>query len=125
MPSTASAGWQPHMEQSDKTNSIVPRLRGRKREFTFLNSAFGQSALIVDLDYLVLRGVLFLIYELLNIDDLEARSIRDEENMFIDLEVLLIAKAIKFFWQLVAFLTQRRQIVHLIMNLTLKIEETE
>lgn len=125
MPFTASAGWQPHMKQSDKTHGIILRLCGRKREFTLLNSAFGQSALIVDLDHLVLLGVLFLIYELLNIDDLEARSIRDEENMLVDLEVLLVAKAIKFFWQLVPFPTQRRQIVQLIMNLTLKIEETE
>ena len=113
------------MKQSDKTHGIILRLCGRKRELTLLNSAFSQSALIVDLDNLVLRGVLFHIYELLHIDDLEARSIRDEEDVLVDLEVLLLAKAIKFFWQLIAFLTQWRQIMQLIMNLTLKIEETE
>jgi hypothetical protein len=69
--------------------------------------------------------VLFLIHELLNVDDLEARTVRDEENMLIDLEVLLLTEAIKFFWQLTAFSRQWRQILQLIMNLTLEIEETE
>ena len=113
------------MKQSEKTHGIILRLCARKREFTLLNSAFSQSALIVDLDNLVLCGLLFRGYELLNIDDLEARSIRDEENVLVDLEVLLIVNAIKFCWQSIAFLTQWRQIMQLIMNLTLKIEETE
>lgn len=69
--------------------------------------------------------MLFLIHELLNVDDLEARTIGDEENMLIDLEVLLLTEAIKFFWQLTAFSRQWRQILQLIMNLTLEIEETE
>ena len=113
------------MKQPDQTHGIILRLCGRKRELAFKNFAFSQSALIVDLDNLVLRGMLFHIYELLHIDDLEAGTIRDEENVLVDLEVLLIVKVIKFCWQSIDILTQWRQIMQLIMNLTLKIEETE